>query len=84
MVLYIWLLWYQIIIYCAQGAGCIQSSMAHFEYILGIGAVELIFEISGIVKVFLRKDMTKEWPKPEGKNGVVNHTVTPKREKDDV
>jgi hypothetical protein len=83
MILYIWLLWHEIVIFCQQGVGCLQVSNAHFNYLIGIGALELIFEIPAIIKVFFKKDQSKEWPKPEGKNGLVSHTKAPKRRKDD-
>jgi predicted sulfurtransferase len=67
MVLYIWLLWHQVVIYCTQGVGCIQSSMAHFEYVLGLGVIEVIFEIGGIIKVFVRKDQKDLWEKKDRK-----------------
>lgn len=56
MVIYIWLLIHEIIIQCTTGVGCIQSSMAHFNYIIGLGALEMIFEIPGIVRIFFKKD----------------------------
>lgn len=66
MILYIWLIWHQLVIYCAAGAGCIQSSVAHFDYITGIGALELLFEISGIIKIFtIKKDFEKNNEKKE-------------------
>lgn len=83
MVLYIWLVIHEIVIFCQAGVGCSQVSNAHFSYLIGIGALELVFEIPAIVKIFFRKDNTKEWPKPEGKNGLVKHTITPKKRKDD-
>lgn len=59
MVLYIWLLYHQILIQCTQ-AGCIQSSMANFDYLSGIGAVELIFELAGIIKIYQKVNKKKE------------------------
>ena len=55
VVLYIWLLFYNVAIYCAPNAGCIQTSMAHFNYLVGIGAIELIFELHGMVKIYEKK-----------------------------
>jgi hypothetical protein len=55
MTFYIWLLWHQIVIECNQ-VGCLQSSMAHFNYIIGLGFLELIFEIGGIVRIYLKKN----------------------------
>ena len=57
MTLYLWLLFHQVFITCTQ-AGCIQaSSNANFDYLLGIGAIELVFELSGIIKIYARKSI---------------------------
>ncbi len=82
MAIYIWLIWHEIIIFCQQGVGCLQVSNAHFSYLMGLGALELIFELPAIAKIFLKKDISKDFPKPEG-NGKIRHTITPKRRKDD-
>ena len=60
MVLYIWLLFYNVAIYCAPNAGCIQVSMTHFNYLVGIGALEIIFEMGGMIRIYEKKkiDMT--------------------------
>lgn len=55
MTLYIWLLWHQIAITCIAATGCVQTSMAHFDYMMGIGALELILEISGIIRIYVKK-----------------------------
>ena len=56
--IYIWLKIHEIIINCTQ-AGCVQTSMSHFNYLMGIGALELIFELSGIIKIFSKKGNNK-------------------------
>lgn len=61
MALYIWLLWHQLVIFCAVGAGCLQTSMAHFDNLMAAGALELLFEVGGIIKIFSRKNQYKYW-----------------------
>jgi hypothetical protein len=39
---------------CTQ-YGCTSITASHFDYLIGIGALELIFEIGGIIKVFVAK-----------------------------
>lgn len=54
MIIYIWFIVNQIVIQCT-GAGCAATSVDHFNYIAGIGLLELICEIPGVIKVFRRK-----------------------------
>lgn len=54
MAIYIWLIFHNIVIYC-NSAGCLSTSMQHFNYLSGVGALELIFELAGIVKIFTKK-----------------------------
>lgn len=53
MAIYIWLLYYNIAILCENG--CTQVSMAHFNYLFGVGALELIFELRGIIKIYQKR-----------------------------
>jgi hypothetical protein len=64
MTLYIWLLWHQIVIECNQ-VGCVQSSMAHFNYFVGLGVLELLLEIGGIVKIYRKINKASESEGPE-------------------
>lgn len=62
MIIYIYLLWHEIVIYCAQTSGCMQTSLFHFNQVLALGALELLFEIPQIIKIYLKKE---EKPKEE-------------------
>lgn len=55
MAIYIWLLIHSMVILCTNG-GCTSVSMQHFDYLVGIGALEIIFESAGIVKIFSKKN----------------------------
>jgi hypothetical protein len=52
--IYIWLIFHDVSLMCTQ-FGCTSLSITHFDYLIGVGALELIFEIGGIVKVFTAK-----------------------------
>jgi hypothetical protein len=60
MALYIWLLWHQVVVFCQSGVGCMSTSMAHFNYLIGVGALELIFELAGIIKIFTKNGTPKD------------------------
>ena len=55
MILYIYLLWHQIVIYCAEASGCLQTSEFHFNQLLALGSLELLFELPQIVKIYVHK-----------------------------
>jgi hypothetical protein len=55
MGIYIWLLFHNVVIHCVENAGCIQSSTNHLDYLIQIGTVELIFELAGMVRIFVKK-----------------------------
>lgn len=55
MAIYIWLLFQNIVISCIANA-CSVSTNDHLGYLLQIGMVEVIFEIGGIIKIFVKKD----------------------------
>lgn len=55
MGIYIWLVYYNIAINCVANTGCMQVSMAHLNYLIGIGSIELIFELGGIIRIFMKK-----------------------------
>jgi hypothetical protein len=66
MAFYIYLIWHQIVIHCAEAAaGCMQVSVAHFDYLMSAGALEMILEIAGIVKIFKKKDKAPDNTKKE-------------------
>ncbi len=68
MGIYIWLLWHQMVIFCTE-AGCMQVSMAHFNYLVGLGTLELVLEITGIIRIFFKKNP----PKDKGPMQITRH-----------
>lgn len=59
MTIYIWLLIQEMIVRCIDSL-CSSVSMAHFDYLLGIGSLELIFEVAGIIKIYSQKGNGKK------------------------
>lgn len=55
MVLYIYLLFHEIVINCTQSVGCIQTSYTHLDFLLKASALELVFEIPKVVQIFVKK-----------------------------
>jgi len=51
MVFYIWLLFHSMVIMCTA-AGCNAVSMSSFNYVIGLGTLELVFEVAGVIRIF--------------------------------
>jgi hypothetical protein len=60
--IYIWLLFHGIVLHCVESAGCIQSTVSHLDYLIQIGSVELVFELVGIIRIFMKKSPPKNPP----------------------
>jgi hypothetical protein len=60
MILYIYLLFHEIVINCTQSIGCIQTSYAHFDFMMKAGMLELIFEIPKVVQIFSKKEKKED------------------------
>lgn len=53
MVIYIYLIWHGLVIFCSETAGCVQTSSLFFQQLLEKGGIlELMFEIAGIIKIY--------------------------------
>lgn len=52
--LVIWLIYHQIVIICENGM-CNQVSMAHFNYLVSLGTLEVILEIWSVIKIFTKR-----------------------------
>jgi hypothetical protein len=55
MILYIYLLYHEIVINCTENIGCYQMSLHSFRFVLGAGMAELLFEIPKIIQIFINK-----------------------------
>ena len=56
MGVYIWLLLRDLVYFCAGGSGCVPSTNTHLDYLIAIGAVELLGEIAGVLRVYIKKN----------------------------
>lgn len=56
MGIYIWLIIQNIVIACAGGACMLSPQNGHLEYLIGIGGVELLFELGGVIKIYAKRN----------------------------
>jgi hypothetical protein len=56
MSIFIYILASRIVIHCIESVGCMQTSLASFNAIFLGGAMELMFEIPWVVKIYRKKN----------------------------
>jgi hypothetical protein len=59
MSIFIYLVAQRIVIHCIESIGCMQTSLASFNTIFLGGAMELMFEIPWVVRIYRKKNRKK-------------------------